>query len=79
MIDKTGLIYVFVPDWETKNSYEIDIFSPKGEFLRHSIVKIPGEYTKIRNFTIGANAIYFTAEDDQGLGKLVKFDISPPS
>lgn len=79
LINKMGLIYVFVPDWEKKNSYEIDIFSPKGEYLFHSIIKIPDEYTKIRNLTFNYSELYFTAEDKQGENKLVKFHITPPT
>lgn len=79
LINKMGLIYVFVPDWEKKNSYEIDIFSPKGEYLYHSIIKIPDEYTNIRNLTFNYSELYLTAEDKQGESKLVKFHITPPA
>lgn len=78
-IDKKGLIYVFVPDWQRKSAYEIDIFSPKGDYLYHTVIKIPGDYSSIRNLTFGTDALYFTAEDKQGEGKLVKFDISSPA
>lgn len=78
VINKKGLIYVFIPDWEKKKSFEIDIFSPKGVYLYHSVIKIPDEYSKIRNLTFDYNALYLTAEDQQGEGKLVKFNITPP-
>ncbi len=77
MIDKMGLIYVFVPNWEQKDSFEIDIFSQKGEYLYHSVIEIPDEYTRPRNLTFSGGALYLTARDKEGENKFVKFHISP--
>lgn len=78
-IDKMGLLYVFIPDWEKDNSFEIDIFSPDGKYLYHSIIRIPDEYSRIRNLTFNQNDLYFSAEDVNGEIKLVKFNISSPT
>lgn len=74
-----GLIYVFVPGWEKANSFEIDIFSPRGKYIYHSIIQIPDEYSKIRHLTFNYKELYFCAEDKQGEIKLVKFYITPPT
>jgi hypothetical protein len=68
-----------VPDWEKTNSLEIDIFSPEGKYLYHSIIRIPDEYNKIRNLTFNYKDLYFTAEDQNGEIKLVKFNITSPT
>lgn len=78
-VNKKGLIYVFVPNWEAKNSYEIDIFSPNGDYLYQSLIKIPDDYSAVKNLTFNGAELYFIAEDSQGEIKLVKFDITPPS
>jgi hypothetical protein len=77
-INKMGLVYIFVPDWEKENSFELDIFSPGGKYLCHSIIQIPNEFDKIRNLTFNHKELYFTAEDKTGEIKLVKFHITPP-
>ncbi len=78
-IDSIGLMYVFVPDWEKKNWFELDIFSPSGKYLYHSIIKLPEEYSRIRNLTFHSNNLYFTAEDEEGEIKLVKYNIASPT
>ena len=78
IVDKKGLIYVFVPDFEKENSYDLDIFSPQGKYLYHSIIKIPEEFNRISNLSINGNSIYCKAEDESGEIKLVKFFITQP-
>lgn len=79
LVRENGLIYVFVPDWEKKNTYEIDIFSPEGKYLYHSILKMPAEYSRVRRLTFSGNHIYFVADDKEGESKLVKYQITSPA
>ena len=77
-VNKMGLIYVFIPNWQKENAFEIDIFSPKGKYLYHSIIQLPSQYSSIRNLTFNLNELYLTAEDEEQDLKLIKYTITPP-
>jgi hypothetical protein len=78
-INEMGLIYVFVSDPGGKNTFEIDIFSPPGKYLYHSIIRIPAEFTRIGNLTFTISSLYFTAEDSNEENRLVKYNITSPT
>jgi hypothetical protein len=78
LISKSGLIYVFVPNWEKRKSIEIDIFSPSGKYLYHSVIEIPAQYKFYSNLTFNGDELYFTGRDQSDEIKLVKYTITPP-
>jgi hypothetical protein len=78
MVEKSGLIYVFVSDPVKESDQEIDIFSPTGKYLYHAEIKAPNNYIIKSGLTFKNNELYFFAEDEEGEGKLLKFTINMP-
>jgi hypothetical protein len=75
MVDEKGYIYVFVSDLGNRNSQEIDIFSPKGEYLYHSVVSFPEGYSMQTGLVIKKGYLYAVLEDEEGEIQLVKYRI----
>jgi hypothetical protein len=75
MVDEKGNIYVFVSDLGNRNSQEIDIFSPKGEYLYHSVVSFPEGYNMQSGPVIKGGYLYTVLEDEEGETQLVKYQI----
>lgn len=78
MVDEQGLIYVFVSDLENETGREIDIFSPEGKYLYHGEIKLPDNYKIRGGLTFKAGYLYLFGEDEEGVGKLLKFKINMP-
>jgi len=78
LIDKNGLILVFVADPENENGREIDIFSPEGKYLYHSRLQLPDSLSVRSSLTFKGDYFYVFAEDEEGEGKLMKFRIDNP-
>lgn len=78
-VDDNGLIYVFVNDVTYETGQEIDIFSPEGKYLYHAHIKLPEGLTEKTPYIIEGNYLYLFAEDEEGIGKLVKFKINKPT
>lgn len=78
MVEKNGLIYIFVADLSKESSQEIDIFSPTGKYLYHAEIKAPNNYIIKSGLTFKNNELYLFAEDEEGDGKLLKFTINMP-
>lgn len=78
MIDPNGFIHVFVSDLENESGQEIDIFSPEGKYLYHGEIKMPDNYVIRGGLTFKDNYLHLFAEDEEGIGKLLKFKISMP-
>lgn len=77
-VDDKGFIYVFVTDLLKQNSREIDIFSPKGEYLYRSEIALPAGYNiqagPVIHFKGGT--FYAAVEDDEGEIELAKYKIN---
>jgi len=73
MVDEKGYIYVFVSDIGNRNRQEIDIFSPKGEYLYHSMVSFPEGYSMQTGLVIKRGYLYTVLEDEEGDIQLVKY------
>jgi hypothetical protein len=78
MVEKSGLIYIFVSDPVKESGQEIDIFSPTGKYLYHAEIKAPNHYTIKSGLTFKNNELYLFTEDEEGEGKLLKFTINMP-
>ena len=75
MVDEKGNIYVFVSDPGSRNSQEIDIFAPKGEYLYHSVVSFPEGYSIQTGLLIKGGFLYAVLEDDEGEIQLAKYQV----
>ncbi len=78
IVEKSGLIYIFVADPVNESSQEIDIFSPTGKYLYHAKFKAPDNYTIKSGPTFKNNELYLFAEDEEGEGKLLKLTVNMP-
>ena len=78
MVDEQGLIYVFISDLENEAGREIDIFSPEGKYLYHGEIKMPGNYKISTALAFKDNFLFAFCEDEEGIGKLLKFKINLP-
>lgn len=78
MVEKNGLIYVFISDLENETGREIDIFSPQGKYLYHGEIKMPDNYIIRSGLAFQNNYLHLFAEDEEGEGKLLKFKIDMP-
>ncbi len=75
VVDEKGYIYVFVTDLGKDNSREIDIFSPKGQFLYHSELVLPEGYNFRRGPILKGGYLYALAEDDEDNLRLMKYRV----
>ena len=76
--DEKGLIYVFLPDIVDKRKLEIDIFSPAGKYLYHSIIKLPEGLQYHRAPTVKGNYLIAIVKNELGKYQLIKFEIRLP-
>jgi hypothetical protein len=78
LVRDSGLIYVFITDLENETGREIDIFSPEGNYLYHAEIKMPENLIIKSGLTFKNDHLYLFAEDEEGVGKLIKFKIDQP-
>jgi hypothetical protein len=79
-IDDKGFLYTYVSDEENKNSQELDIFSPKGEYIYHGELKAPADNEiKRQNFVFGKDFVVVLVEDPDGELKLIKYKVAIPN
>jgi 6-bladed beta-propeller len=78
-VDDTGLIYVYPTNPEGNPwTREVDIFSPEGKYLYHSIITFPEAYAIKSPLVIKGDYLHVFLEDKQGEGSLVKYKIDKP-
>ena len=78
-VDDTGLIYVYLTNpggspWER----EIDIFSPAGKYLYHSLITFPEGYSIKSPLEIRGGHLHVFLEDPEGEGSVVRYKIDKP-
>ncbi len=78
-VEDNGLIYVFVNDITYETGQELDVFSPRGEYLYHGFIKLPDGLIEKTPYTMEGDYLYLFGEDEDGIGKLIKFKISKPA
>lgn len=76
-IDKSGMVYVFVSDPESRSKQSIDIFSPEGKYLYRSEMKMD-EGLIFRNLVLWENSLFIAVEDQEGDLKVAKYSIKLP-
>lgn len=78
-----GLIYVFMPDLHSDNKKQVDIFSPKGDYLYKTFIHTPdNSILKIkenRSYLIKDGYLYMVVEDEEGEIKILKYRVKLPS
>jgi len=78
VIDRKGLIYVFVSDPDKTSLQAIDIFSPEGKYLYSSEFKVK-EGLSIYNIHLKDDLLVIAEEDEEGEFKVAKYLIKLPS
>jgi hypothetical protein len=80
LIDKKGRIYVLLTDLEHQSQQAIDIFSPAGKFLYHTIIDLSENFDRIITlaFSFSRSELFAFAEDEEGELQLVKYKINLP-
>ncbi len=77
--DERGFIYVFVSDVMEKSKLEVDIFSPEGKYLYHTVAIIPEEAQIFRSPVLKGGYLYAIVKTVAGKYKLAKYDVKLPS
>jgi outer membrane protein assembly factor BamB len=77
-VDHKGNIYVYVTDLLKQNAREIDIFSPKGEYIYHSEIAFPtGQIIRAEPDIYFKDGFFYAAiEDEEGELELAKYKIN---
>lgn len=78
VIDKNGLIYIFVSDPDNDSHQLIDIFSPAGKYLYSSELKVEEGYS-IENIYLRDDLLVITTEDEDGNLKVAKYSVTLPN
>jgi hypothetical protein len=78
VVDKNGLIYVFVANPGEDSKKSIDIFSPRGQYLYSSTISVP-DGCSIRRVYLKDDLLIMAVEDDEGAISLNKYTIRIPS
>lgn len=78
VVDKNGLIYVFVANPGENSRRSIDIFSPRGNYLYSSIIKVP-ENLSMRRIYLNDELLIIAIEDEEGTIKLAKYTVKLPA
>jgi hypothetical protein len=78
VVDKKGYVYVFVSNPGENTERTVDIFSPKGKYLYSGTIKVP-EDLNMRRIYLRDKLLLLAVEDEEGVLKLVKYDIRIPS
>jgi len=80
LIDKKGRIYVLLTDLEHQNRQAIDIFSPAGKYLYHTVIDLSESFDRIITlaFSFSRSELFAFAEDEEGELQLVKYKINLP-
>ncbi len=78
VIDKNGLIYVFVSDPDKNSLQAVDIFSPEGKYLYSSELKVK-EGLSIYNIHLKDDLLVIATEDEEGEFKVAKYLIKLPA
>jgi hypothetical protein len=78
VIDRNGLIYVFVSDPDKTSLQALDIFSPEGKYLYSSEFKVK-EGLSIYNIHLKDDLLVIAKEDEEGEFKVAKYWIKLPS
>jgi hypothetical protein len=76
-IDKNGMIYMLVSNPESSSQISIDIFSPQGEYLYQSEIRVEDGVT-INNITLWRNFLFITQEDEDGDQTITRYSIHLP-
>jgi hypothetical protein len=80
LIDKKGRIYVLLIDLENQNQQAVDIFSPAGKYLYHTVIDLSENFERIvvLAFSFARSELFAFAEDEEGERLLVKYKINLP-
>jgi len=78
VVDKRGLIYVFVSNPGENTRRAIDIFSPRGKYLYSATIKIP-DNLNMRRIYLRDELLIIAIEDEEGALKLAKYNILMPA
>jgi hypothetical protein len=78
VIDKNGLIYVFVSDPDKNSLQALDIFSPEGKYLYSSELKVR-EGLSIYNIHLKDDLLVIATEDEEGELRIAKYLIKLPA
>jgi len=78
ILDKSGLVYIFISNPNNERLQAIDIFSPEGRYLYSSEIKAGDNQTIIDTFIKG-DVLLLGVEDENGNQKIVKYSIQLPS
>jgi hypothetical protein len=80
LIDKKGRIYVLLIDLEHQNQQAVDIFSPAGKYLYHTVIDLSENFERIivLAFSFARGELFAFAEDEEGERQLVKYKINLP-
>jgi hypothetical protein len=73
-----GLIYVFVSEFNRKNIQQVDIFSPKGEYLYRTYVKVAPDNNILIEPIIKKDYLYIAFENENGEHQVGKYKIALP-
>lgn len=76
--DEQGLIYVYVTDLGNRQGQEMDIFSPKGQYLYRAEVRVPEGFTLRGEVTLHRDSLFAMVEDEEGERQLIKYKINRP-
>lgn len=78
-LDKKGLIYVFVSAPDDTNIQAIDIFSPGGEYLYSSRIRVEEKFSIYPDVIYHKDDFLFLIlEDEEGNQKVVKYSVKLP-
>ena len=80
LIDPKGWIYILLIDLENPNQQAMDIFSPEGKYLYHSVINLSKDFENILTlaFSFAKSELFVFGDDVEGERQLVKYKISLP-
>ena len=77
IVDKRGLIYVFIADPENRSTQGIDIFSLRGKYLYSSEIKVKAG-DSIRRYHLDDDILILALESEEGDITIGKYAVSLP-
>jgi hypothetical protein len=80
LVGAKGEIYVLLIDLDNSNQQAVDVFSPEGKYLYHSVINLSNDFEYIRNLAISFvnSELFVFGDNKEDERQLVKYKINLP-